>query len=48
MMSTEHDFEEGSAQYKAIRRYLRKVDRTVTPWVIIGGHRYSYKLQVVS
>lgn len=39
IMSTEHNFEEGSAQYKAIKKYLKKVDRTVTPWVIIGGHR---------
>ena len=39
IMSTEHNFEAGSAQYKAIKKYLKKVDRTVTPWVIIGGHR---------
>ena len=39
IMSTEHNFEEGSAQYKAIKKYLKKVDRTATPWVIIGGHR---------
>ena len=46
-MSTEHNFEEGSAQYKAIKKYLKKVDRTVTPWVIIGGHRYKQLLKIL-
>ena len=39
VMSTEHDFERDSNQYKAIRKSLKKVDRSVTPWVIVGGHR---------
>lgn len=39
IMSTEHDFEEGSAQWNAIRKSLMNVDRKETPWVIIGGHR---------
>ena len=42
MMSTEHDYSAGSPQYKWLENDLSKVDRKVTPWVIIGGHRAMY------
>ncbi|EDO47589.1 predicted protein, partial [Nematostella vectensis] len=45
MMSTEHNFTRGSRQYKWIENDLRNVDRSVTPWVLIGGHRAMYTSQ---
>lgn len=40
--STEHDFRQGSLQYNWIEKDLRSVNRSVTPWVIVGGHRHMY------
>lgn len=42
LMSTEHDFTSGSAQYMWILADLEAVDRKVTPWVIFSGHRPMY------
>ncbi|XP_057306826.1 uncharacterized protein LOC130645009 isoform X4 [Hydractinia symbiolongicarpus] len=42
MMSTEHDYSPGSRQYKWLENDLRNVNRSLTPWVIIGGHRAMY------
>lgn len=39
MISTETNFSRGSDQYKFIVQDLANVNRQVTPWVIIGGHR---------
>jgi len=39
LMSTEHDFSEGSSQLTSLARLLRAVDRRVTPWLVFGGHR---------
>jgi hypothetical protein len=41
-MSTEHDFTIGSPQYKWLESDLASVNRTITPWVIFGGHRPMY------
>jgi hypothetical protein len=41
-MSTEHDFRVGSEQYLWLEGDLGGVNRTVTPWVIFGGHRAMY------
>lgn len=41
-MSTEHDYSPGSRQYKWLENDLRNVNRSLTPWVIIGGHRAMY------
>ena len=41
-MSTEHNFSIGSEQFLWIENDLRSVDRSVTPWVIFGGHRSMY------
>jgi len=41
-MSTEHDFTNGSIQYKYIEEDLKKVDRSITPWVVFAGHRSMY------
>ena len=42
MMDTEADYNEGTAQYIAIEAMLHAVDRTVTPWLIVAGHRPMY------
>jgi hypothetical protein len=41
-MSTEHDYNIGSEQYYWLEKDLQSVDRSVTPWVIFGGHRAMY------
>lgn len=41
-MSTEHEYAIGSEQYNWLEKDLASVDRTVTPWVIFGGHRAMY------
>lgn len=38
-MSTEHDLSPGSIQYDWFSRALASVDRQVTPWLIVAGHR---------
>lgn len=42
IMSTEHMFTQGSEQYRFIESQLSSVDRTLTPWLIFGGHRPMY------
>ena len=41
-MSTEHNFTIGSPQYYWIENDLASVNRSVTPWIIFGGHRAMY------
>ncbi len=41
-ISTEHDIAIGTEQYQWIEADLKSIDRTVTPWVIFGGHRAMY------
>ena len=41
-MSTEHNFTVGSKQYLWLENDLRSINRTLTPWVIFGGHRAMY------
>ena len=45
MMSTEHNFTQGSRQYKWIEQDLKNVNRSLTPWVVIVGHRAMYSSQ---
>lgn len=40
--STEVSFHEGSPQHRFITADLAAVDRSVTPWIIVGGHRPFY------
>jgi hypothetical protein len=40
--STEHDFRRSSVQYTWIEKDLSAVDRSRTPWVIVGAHRHMY------
>jgi hypothetical protein len=40
--SSEHDFAPGSEQYAWILQDLKSVNRSVTPWVIVGFHRPFY------
>eukprot|EP01099_Mayorella_cantabrigiensis_P003707 TRINITY_DN2796_c0_g5_i2.p1 TRINITY_DN2796_c0_g5~~TRINITY_DN2796_c0_g5_i2.p1 ORF type:complete len:480 (-),score=100.71 TRINITY_DN2796_c0_g5_i2:193-1632(-) len=42
MMSTEHDFSYGSAQYNFIQKDFASVDRQLTPWILLTGHRPMY------
>lgn len=39
VMSTEHDFTRGTAQYRWIANHLANVDRSTTPWLVVVGHR---------
>ncbi|CAF2126035.1 unnamed protein product [Rotaria magnacalcarata] len=40
--STEHDFRHTSPQYAWLEQDLRSVDRSRTPWIIVGSHRPMY------
>lgn len=40
--STEHPFEPGTPQHAFITGALARVDRSRTPWLIVGGHRPMY------
>jgi len=42
LMSTEHNFTEGSPQYSFLESHLACVNRSVTPWVVFAGHRPMY------
>ena len=42
MMSTEHDFSRTSEQFAWIAADLAKVNRSVTPWIVMAGHRPMY------
>ena len=46
MMSTENNFTAGSPQYKWMENDLKSVNRTLTPWVVIAGHRPMYSSQM--
>ncbi len=41
-MSTEHDYAPGSTQYSWLEQDLSSVDREVTPFVIVYGHKPMY------
>ena len=46
MMSTEHNFTQGSPQYEWMEQDLKNVNRSLTPWVVIAGHRAMYTSQI--
>ena len=39
LMSTEHNFTQGSPQYKFLDQHMQGVNRSKTPWLIFAGHR---------
>lgn len=41
-ISTEHNYTIGSKQYLWLENDLKSVNRSVTPWIIFGGHRAMY------
>ena len=47
MMSTEHNFTQGSPQYEWMEQDLKNVNRSLTPWVIMAGHRAMYTSQMI-
>ena len=42
MISTEHDYGVDSNQYKWFENELKNTDRSLYPWIIVGGHRPMY------
>lgn len=42
VFSTEHDFSPSSPQFKWLEQDLASVDRSVTPWLLVTGHRPMY------
>eukprot|EP00731_Ephydatia_muelleri_P019794 Em0012g619a len=42
LMSTEHRYDNGSAQLQYLDDHLSTVDRSKTPWLIFAGHRPMY------
>jgi hypothetical protein len=47
MFSTEHDFTPTSPQYAWIEKDLQSVNRSLTPWIIVGSHRHMYTTEVL-
>ncbi|KAJ0403914.1 hypothetical protein P43SY_009407 [Pythium insidiosum] len=45
-MSSEHDWTQGSPQYKWIEADLANVDRSKTPWIVLTAHRMMYTTQL--
>jgi hypothetical protein len=41
-ISTEHNYTRDSPQYNWLKNDLRKVNRTLTPWILFNGHRPMY------
>ena len=41
-LSTEHNFSKGSAQWTWLNQTLASMNRTATPWVLLGAHRPMY------
>eukprot|EP00042_Codosiga_hollandica_P051427 m.631135 g.631135 ORF g.631135 m.631135 type:complete len:480 (-) comp58283_c0_seq22:2372-3811(-) len=46
MMSTEHNWTVGSEQYNWLLNDLQNINRTLTPWVVMAGHRMFYTTQL--
>jgi hypothetical protein len=44
-VSSEHDWQEGSAQWLWLNATLAAVDRAVTPWLLVSMHRPVYSTQ---
>lgn len=44
MLSTELEIGPGSDQYDFLLNDLKRVNRTQTPWLIVGGHRPMYSM----
>ena len=45
VFSTEHNFTVGSPMYRWLERDLKSLDRKLTPWVIVVGHRPMYFIE---
>jgi hypothetical protein len=47
MMSSEHDWRNGSVQQAWVERDLAAVNRTATPWIVLATHRMMYTTQLL-
>ena len=47
MISTEHNYTKGSEQYEWIENDLKSVNRSITPFIIFGGHRAMYCSEIL-
>ena len=47
MMSSEHDWRNGSVQQSWVERDLAAVNRTATPWIVLATHRMMYTTQLL-
>ena len=43
VLSSEHDLQPGSLQYKWLAHDLARINRTATPWVVVETHRPLYE-----
>jgi len=48
MVSSEHSLSKNSRQYKWLENDLKKVNRNLTPWIIIESHRPMYEGELIS
>ena len=46
VISSEHDLSEGSRQHHWLRKELKAVDRSKTPWLVVESHRPLYEGEV--
>ncbi len=46
MLNTEVSSAKGSRQWQFVKNDLAKIDRSVTPWVLVFGHRQMYAYNV--
>ncbi len=45
-LSSEHDWREGSRQYRWLEQDLQSVNRKAVPWVVLNTHRMMYTTQL--
>ena len=46
VLSSEHDWRNGSRQYTWLENDLKAVDRSNTPWIVLATHRMMYTTQL--
>lgn len=46
MLNTEHNSSQGSRQHTFVKNDLASVNRSITPWVLVFGHRQMYAYNI--